>query len=184
MSRSPESHLARFLKHEAKSLKLKTSVELAREVGIATSRMDGILDDRTRPSRDEAEKISRFLGPETWKLVNALIQQEADEVSGKPVIARGSERRRIRHPTSAAPAARVQEPPPANSHLDEIQEMIDAFDEELSFIQKHCDGMRRRLATFREQAHRLIAEQGGKIKTSLSHTHTRVSTRSRTHARR
>ena len=152
MSRQPDSHLSRFLKHEAKSLKLKTTEAMAQEIGIRASRLDSILEDRVKPTPDEADHIARFLGPETWKLVNSLEQQESEEASGPPVVVRGSDRRRI-----AAPPARARNlaaPTPTELHRaerDDLHETVASIEDEASFIQKHLNDLVKRLVLLKSQ---------------------------------
>jgi len=152
MSRQPDSHLARFLKHEAKSLKLKTTDSMAQEIGIRASRLDAILEDRVKPTPDEADHIARFLGPETWKLVNSLEQQESEAGSGPPAVARGSDRRRITQPPVRA--RNLAAPTPTEiqrAERDDLHETVASIEDEATFIQKHLNDLVKRVMLLKTQ---------------------------------
>lgn len=125
---------------------------MAQEIGIRASRLDAILEDRVKPTPDEADHIARFLGPETWKLVNSLEQQETEAASGPPVVARGSDRRRI-----AAPPARARNlaaPTPTElqrAERDDLHETVASIEDEASFIQKHLNDLVKRVALLKTQ---------------------------------
>lgn len=125
---------------------------MAQEIGIRSSRLDAILEDRVKPTPDEADHIARFLGPETWKLVNSLEQQETESVSGPPVVIRGSDRRRIATPP--ARARNLAAPTPMElqrAERDDLHETVASIEDEAAFIQKHLNDLAKRVSLLKTQ---------------------------------